>query len=53
MKRNVQVCIGQRAQLVGRMAHVKEGAREYSVFEYDASWLTATERFAVSPAYAR
>lgn len=49
MKQSVQVCIGQRAQPVGQLSHVKEGTREYSVFEYDASWLTAPDRFEVSP----
>ena len=49
MKRSARVCIGQRAQPVGQLAHVKDGAREYAAFEYDASWLAAADRFEVSP----
>ena len=49
MKRSARVCIGLREQPVGQLTHVKDGAREFSVFEYDASWLSAADRFEVSP----
>ncbi len=48
-KQQVQVCLGEQALALGELAYVKDGAREYSAFAYDAAWLSAELRFAVSP----
>ena len=47
-KRQVDVCIGKGGERVGRLTYVKDGAREYSSYVYDESWLTAPERFEIS-----
>lgn len=49
MKRQVQVCLGSSAKLLGRLSYVKEGSREYSAFSHDGSWLAAPDRFEFSP----
>lgn len=48
-KTQLAVCIGKEGQLVGNLAYVREGAREYSAFAYDQDWLRHPARFAVSP----
>ena len=49
LKSLVTVCIGKAAQPLGQLTYVKDGAREYSVFAYDNSWLNDPARFEVSP----
>lgn len=49
MKQQAQVWIGEQARRIGQISFVKEGAREYSAFAYDAAWLAAPERFEISP----
>lgn len=49
LKQQVAVCIGKAGQSVGQLTYVKEGAREYSAFAYDGTWLSDPARFAVSP----
>lgn len=49
MKRTIQVHLGETPRLVGVLRYNQEGARASAVFEYDASWLTATDRFAIDP----
>lgn len=48
-KQHVTVCIGKAGQIVGQLTYVKEGAREYSAFAYDNTWLSDPARFEVSP----
>ena len=50
MKRTIQVHIGETPRLVGVLHYNQEGARESAVFEYDVSWLSAKDRFAIDPA---
>jgi len=47
-KIQVGVCIGKSGHTVGQLTYVKDGAREYSAFAYDNTWLTDSERFEVS-----
>jgi serine/threonine-protein kinase HipA len=49
MKRTIQVHIGETPRHVGTLHYNKEGTRESAIFEYDASWLTAKDRFAIDP----
>jgi serine/threonine-protein kinase HipA len=49
MKRTIQVHIGEAPRIVGLLHYNKEGARESAVFEYDPSWLSAKDRFAIDP----
>lgn len=48
-KTQLQVCLGQSGQPIAELTYVKEGAREYSAWAYDASWLASENRFEVSP----
>jgi len=48
-KTQLDVCIGKEGLLVGDLAYIKEGAREYSVFAYSQDWLRHPAHFAVSP----
>lgn len=50
MKRTIQVHLGETPRLVGILRCNKEGTRESAIFEYDVSWLTAKDRFAIDPA---
>ena len=50
MRRTVKVFIGDDPRLIGRIRYSAEGARESAAFEYDASWLSAAERFSIDPA---
>jgi serine/threonine-protein kinase HipA len=52
VKRTIRIHIGGEARLVGMLHYDQQGARESAVFEYDAAWLTDTERFAIEPALA-
>lgn len=49
LKKQVSVCIGKSAQAVGQLSYVKDGAREYSAFAYDNTWLADPACFEVSP----
>lgn len=49
IKREVQVALGEKALSLGKLTFVREGRREYSGFLYSQSWLTAPNRFEVSP----
>jgi len=48
-KTQLDVCIGKEGLPVGKLAYVKDGAREYSVFAYSQDWLSHPAHFAVSP----
>ena len=48
-KQQVTVCIGKAGQTVGQLTYVKDGAREYSAFAYNDTWLGDTAGFEVSP----
>jgi serine/threonine-protein kinase HipA len=48
-KQTVEVHLGAAGTLVGHLTFVREGARELSQFNYDASWLSHPDAFEVSP----
>jgi serine/threonine-protein kinase HipA len=48
VKTVLDVCVGKSGALAGRLAYAKDGAREFSSFAYDASWLTHPDVFALS-----
>jgi serine/threonine-protein kinase HipA len=50
MRRSIKVFLGEDARLVGTIRYNAEGARESAAFEYDATWLSAPDRFSVDPA---
>jgi serine/threonine-protein kinase HipA len=50
MKRNIQVQIGDDARPLGEIRYNRQGARESAAFEYDPSWLAASDRFVIDPA---
>jgi serine/threonine-protein kinase HipA len=45
----LDLCLGQTGQRVGRLIHVKQGQREFSQFSYAPDWLASTQVFDVSP----
>ena len=49
MKRTIQVYLGELPRLVGSLYYNQEGSRESAIFEYDASWLAAPDRFTLEP----
>lgn len=48
-QQTARVVIGESALPVGELAYNKDGRREYSAFAYDEAWLTAADRFEISP----
>ena len=50
MRLTIKVFLGGDARLVGSIRYSAEGARESAAFEYDASWLSAPDRFSIDPA---
>jgi len=48
-KTQLDVCIGRNGEHVGQLTYVKDGAREYSAFNYADGWFRNKERFTVSP----
>ena len=50
MRRAIKVFLGDDARLLGFIRYSAEGARESAAFEYDASWLSAPDRFSIDPA---
>jgi serine/threonine-protein kinase HipA len=50
MRRTIKVFVGDEPRLVGAIRYNAEGARESAAFEYDASWLAASDRFSIDPA---
>lgn len=50
MRRTIRVHLGETPRLLGSIHYNKEGARESAIFEYDAAWLGAIDRFAIDPA---
>jgi serine/threonine-protein kinase HipA len=49
MKRTIEVFLGEAPLRVGTLHYNQEGARESSVFEYDAGWLGRDGRFEIDP----
>lgn len=49
VQKKVGVALGQSAIPLGELSYAKEGRREHSTFAYDAAWLSAAEKFAISP----
>lgn len=47
--RELTVCLGQAARVVGQLSYFRQGPREASSFSYDPAWLSATDRFTLSP----
>ncbi|WP_299959412.1 type II toxin-antitoxin system HipA family toxin [uncultured Roseobacter sp.] len=43
------VALGEGKRIVGRLRFESDGRRQHSQFEYDAAWLVAEDRFALSP----
>jgi serine/threonine-protein kinase HipA len=50
VRASLQVFLGEEPRLVGHIRYSAEGARESASFEYDASWLSAADRFSIDPA---
>jgi serine/threonine-protein kinase HipA len=50
MRRTIEVFLGSTPRLIGRIRYGAEGSRESAAFEYDASWLSAADRFSIDPA---
>ena len=49
MKRVLRVHLGKRPEPIGVLRYNVRGARQSAVFEYEPSWLSASERFALEP----
>lgn len=47
--RELTVCLGEAARVVGILNYFRQGPREASSFAYDLAWLAATDRFNLSP----
>jgi hypothetical protein len=50
MRATIKVFLGEDPRLLGLIRYNAEGARENASFEYDASWLSASDRFSIDPA---
>jgi serine/threonine-protein kinase HipA len=50
MRTTIKVFLGEDPRLLGLIRYNAEGARENASFEYDASWLSASDRFSIDPA---
>lgn len=50
MRRTIKVFVGDDPRLIGMIRYSAEGRRESAAFEYDASWLSARDRFSIDPA---
>jgi len=49
VRRAIRICLGDNALPIGMLRYDQQGARESAVFEYDAEWLGADERFSIDP----
>ena len=49
MKRTIDVYLGEIPQRVGTLHYNQEGARESSIFAYDAAWIDRDDRFEIDP----
>lgn len=52
MRRNIRVHIGDEGLALGMLHYDQEGARESAAFQYDPTWLSSDERFAMEPGLA-
>lgn len=50
MRRTIKVFVGDDPRLIGMIRYSADGARASAAFEYDASWLSARDRFSIDPA---
>jgi len=50
VRRTIKVFVGDEPRLIGMIRYNADGARENAAFEYDASWLSARDRFPIDPA---
>jgi serine/threonine-protein kinase HipA len=49
VRRSIKVFVGDDPRLIGMIRYSADGARESAAFEYDASWLSARDRFSIDP----
>lgn len=49
MKRTIDVYLGETPRRIGLLQYNRDGSREIAVFEYDAEWLRAPDRFSIDP----
>lgn len=49
MRRLIAVHLGEESRPLGVLRYDQQGARESAAFEYAASWLASSERFAIEP----
>ncbi len=49
MRRNICVTLGENARGFGNLRFDAQGARESAAFSYDATWLAASDGFAIDP----
>ena len=49
MRRTIHVALGENARDLGTLRFDAQGARENAVFDYDAAWLGAADRFVIDP----
>ena len=49
VKQTVTVALGEAARPVGTLTYSKDGGREFTAFAYAAAWLSAADRFELSP----
>jgi len=49
----LEVCLGKAEKAVGRLVHVKQGAREFSQFAYHEAWFTDPSCIDISPGLSR
>src|ERR1700761_5282107 len=49
MKRTIGVFVGETPRRVGTLRFDRQGARQSAAFEYDRTWLGASDRFALAP----
>jgi serine/threonine-protein kinase HipA len=49
MRRNIRIALGENARDLGALRFDAQGARESAAFAYDATWLAASDGFAIDP----
>jgi hypothetical protein len=50
MKRTIGVYLGEAGRRVGTLHFDRQGARQNAAFEYDRTWLSAPDRYALESA---
>jgi len=49
MNRSIRVYLADETQVIGTIRYGAQGARENAAFEYDSTWLSYPNRFAIEP----